>query len=31
MVLTDKDRDDFLNRIGAVQKLRESGEVASRD
>ena len=27
MVLTDKDRDDFLNRIGAVHKLRASGEV----
>ena len=26
MELTKKDRDDFLNRVGAVQKLRENGE-----
>ena len=26
MILTDKDRDDFLNRVGAVQKLRANGE-----
>ena len=27
MVLTDKDRDGFLNRVGAVQKLRADGEL----
>ena len=27
MELSDKERDGFLNRIGAVQKLRASGEV----
>ena len=27
MELSDKDRDGFLNRVGAVQKLRADGEV----
>lgn len=27
MELTDKDRDDFLNRLGAIQKVRADGKV----
>ena len=27
MELSDKDRDGFLNRVGAVQKLRADGEL----